>query len=176
MSGHNKWSKIKHKKGVTDARKSREFSKFARLITMEVKKVNGDESAPNVKKAVQRAKQANTPTDNIERATKRGKEKDTALLEEVIYEAYGVGASALIIYGLTYNKNRTSSEIKHILTKNGSSLADRGAAAWAFEKKDGVWEPKTTIPLSHKDKEKLSKLIDELKENEDVQDVYTNAT
>ena len=175
MSGHSKWSKIKHKKAVVDAKKSSEFSKFARLITMEVKKADSDESAPNVRKAVQRAKQANMPTDNILRAIKRGKEKNVAILEEVTYEAYGVGGSALIIYGLTDNKNRSSAEIKHILSKHGSSLADRGAVAWAFEKKDGVWEPKTTIPLSPKDKEKLSKLIDELKENEDVQEVYTNS-
>lgn len=130
---------------------------------------------PSVKKAIQRAKQANMPTDNILRSIKRGRDKDADILEEVIYEAYGIGGSALIIYGLTDNGNRTSSEIKHILSKHGSSLANKGAASWAFEKKDGVWEPKTTIPLSPEDKEKLTKLIDELEENDDVQEVYTNS-
>ena len=174
MSGHNKWSKIKHKKAATDSKRSKEFSMLAKLITVESKSVEGNIDSPGLRKAIDRAKAANMPTANIDRAVKKGGGKDSALLIEVTYEAYGPGGSALIIEALTDNKNRMSAEIKHTLSKNGLELAGQGAVLWAFEKKDGVWSAKTTIPLSPLDSEKLERLTGELEENEDVQVVYTN--
>jgi len=176
MSGHNKWSKIKHKKGVEDAKKSKEFSKFARLITVEVKNAGGDANAPGVCQVIARAKAINMPNDNMARAITRGKEKDAVSLEEVIYEAYGPGGVALIIHGFTDNKNRAGAEIKHILSRFGSTLAAQGAASWAFKKEDDDWVAENTMDISEGDKEKLEKLTLELEENEDVQGVFTNAS
>ena len=174
MSGHSKWSKIKHQKAVVDVKKSKEFSKFAQLIAAESKKASGNKNVPGLRKAIERARAINMPTLNIERAIKKGTEKDAASLEEATYEAYGPGGSALIIQGLTSNKNRASAEIKHILSKHEASLAERGAASWAFGKKEGQWIPKTTIPLSQDDNKKLEILVEKLKENDNVQEVYTN--
>jgi len=175
MSGHNKWSKIKHKKAAADAKKSKVFSKFARLIAMESKKAGGDVSSPGLRSVIEQAKAVNMPSGNIERAVKKGGEKDVESLEEVIYEAYGPGGSAIIIEGLTGNKNRAAAEIKHILSKHNTALAQPGAASWAFEKEGREWLPKTTVQLSSTDTESLKKLIDELEDNDDVQKVYTNA-
>jgi len=175
MSGHNKWSKIKHKKASSDAQKSKVFGKLARLITVESKKVGGDINSPALRAAIDKAKAVNMPADNIDRAVKKGMGTDAGSMEALVYEAYGPGGCALIIESLTDNRNRTSQEIKHVLSKNGSSLAERGAASWAFEKNSGGWSPTTTVPLSDSDGETLSRLIEEIEENDDVQDVYTNA-
>src|SRR3989344_2427014 len=118
MSGHNKWSKIKHKKAASDAVKSRVFSKFARLISVESKKVKGDINAPGLRLAIERAKKENMPGDNIERAVAKGKSDTGTSLEKVIFETYGPGGVALLIEGLTDNNNRTSQEIKHLLGKH----------------------------------------------------------
>lgn len=176
MSGHNKWSKIKHKKAASDAEKSKIFGKLARLIAVESKKANGDVNSPGLRAVMDKAKESNMPKDNIERAVKKGMSTDAASLEQVVYEAYGPGGSALVIDGLTDNKNRTAAEMKHLLSKNNLSLAEPGSALWAFTKDEGGYTPTTTIPLSDEDGEKLSKLISELEEQEDVQEVYTNAS
>jgi len=175
MSGHNKWSKIKHKKAATDIKKSKIFSKFTRLLTLESKKSAGNVNSPGLRSVIEQAKVVNMPSSNIERAIKKGGEKEASTLEEVVYEAYGPGGSALIIEGLTDNKNRSSAEIKHLLSKHGASLAGPGAATWAFEKDGRTWSPETTVQLSPDDKDKLQKLIDELEDNDDIQKVYTNA-
>jgi YebC/PmpR family DNA-binding regulatory protein len=175
MSGHNKWSKIKNKKAVTDAQKSKIFSKLARLITVESKISGGDINSPGLRAAIEKAKRENMPSGNIDRAVKKGVGGDSGQMEQVVYEAYGPGGCAIIIEGLTDNKNRISAEIKHILSKNGLSLAAQGSATWAFEKTNEGWEPKTMAPISAQDKEKLEKIIEEFDENDDVQNVYTNA-
>jgi len=175
MSGHNKWSKIKHKKAASDAQKSKIFGKLARLIADQSKKAGGDINSPTLRAAIEKAKSVNMPADNIDRAVKKGAGGDSAQMNVVVYEAYGPGGSAIIIDGLTDNRNRTSQEIKHILIKNGASLAEQGAASWAFEKSDREWVPKTTIPIPEEDCGKLEKIIEELEDNDDVQDVYTNA-
>ncbi len=174
MSGHNKWSKIKHKKAATDAQKSKVFGKLARLIAVESKLAGGDVSSPSLRAAIEKAKKENMPSGNIDRAVKKGAGKDMTQMEAVLYEAYSPGGCALIIEGLSDNKNKISAEVKHILSKNGLSLAAQGAASWAFEKTGDVWEPKTMAPLSDSDKEKLEKIIEEFEENDDVQEVYTN--
>ncbi|MEX0917409.1 MAG: YebC/PmpR family DNA-binding transcriptional regulator [Candidatus Paceibacterota bacterium] len=175
MSGHNKWSKIKHKKAATDEKKSKEFSRLAQLISIESKKVGGDENSPALRLAIEKARTANMPKGNIARAIAKGKSGEADNLEQVVYEAYGPGSVALIIEGYTDNRNRTGGEVRHALTKQGFALAEQGAASWAFEKAGDGWRPTTTMGITPEDKEKLDVLVDVLLELEDVEDVFTNA-
>ncbi len=174
MSGHNKWSKIKRQKEKTDGQKSKIFGKMVKLISVEAKKAGGNISSPGLKAAIEKAKSMNVPNDNIERAIKKSAEAGEA--EVVVYEAYGPGGCAMIIECLTENKNRANQDVKTILAKNDLSMAGLGAASWAFTHNPGEeWIPTSTIPLSDEDGEKLSKLIDDLEESDEVNDVYTNA-
>jgi len=175
MSGHNKWSKVKHQKAATDARKSKIFGQLAKLIAMESKKAGGNVDSPGLKNAIDQAKKENMPKDNIERAIKKGKSGDAEDMESVRFETYGPAGVAVVIEGLTDNNNRTSSEIKQILTKHGYQLAEMGSASWAFEKQGEIWNAVTTIPLSENDQSKLNVLIEALEEHDDVRGVYTNA-
>jgi YebC/PmpR family DNA-binding regulatory protein len=174
MAGHNKWSKIKRQKEKTDGQKAKVFGKMVKLISVEAKKANGNISSPGLKAAIEKAKSFNVPNDNIERAIKKSAEAGET--ELVVYEAYGPGGCAMIIEALTDNKNRANQEIKTIMSKNGFQMAGIGAASWAFSHNPGEdWIPTSTIPLSEEDGEKLSKLIDELEESDEVNDIYTNA-
>lgn len=176
MSGHNKWSQIKNKKGVTDAKRSKLFSMLVRMITMEAKRSGGNKEAPSLKAAIVRAKAANMPLDNIERAVQKGFGGGADNFEEVTYEAYGPAGVALLITGVTDNKNRTTPEIKHILSEHGGSLGTQGSTAWAFTKdEEGNFIPQATIPLSENDQEKLTGLIEEVEEHEDIKNIYHNA-
>jgi len=175
MSGHNKWSKIKHKKAATDAVKSKIFSKYAKLIAVESKLAGGNIDSPSLKAVIERAKKENMPNDNIDRAVKKGMSGESDNLESVTYETYGPGGVAVLIDALTDNRNRTGAEIRHTLSKNGYEMAAPGSASWAFTKENGEWIPNQTTPISDKDGEKLEKLIETLNENDDVSDVYTNA-
>ncbi len=134
MAGHSKWAQIKRQKAVTDAARSRAFGRLARVITLESKKAAGNLSSPALATAVQRAKEANMPKDNIERAIAKGVSKEGGELETVVYECYGPGGSACIATAVTDNRNRTTQEIKHLLSKNGYELAAPGSALWAFNK------------------------------------------
>ena len=175
MSGHNKWSKIKHKKAATDAKKSKIFSKYAKLITVESKKVDGDINSPALKSAIDQAKAVNMPADNITRAVKKGASADAGNMEANTYEAYGPGGCAFIIETLTDSKNRAAAEIRHILSKNGGfELASRGSVTWSFIKEGNKWIAQNTIPLSDEDMEKAAKIIDHLEDNDDIQEVFTN--
>lgn len=176
MSGHNKWSKIKNKKAVTDAQKSKIFGKLVKFIAVESKKAKGDVNSPNLRAAIEKAKAANVPSENIERAIKKGAGGEGGETEQITYEAYGPGGCALIIEALTENRNKAAQEIKHILSKNGYELAAPGSALWAFEKQMGSgWLPKTSSPISEEDGQKLDTLIGELENNDEVQEVFTNA-
>ena len=175
MSGHNKFSQIKHQKAAGDAKKSKIFGKLAQLITQEAKKSGGNLNWPGLKVAVERARAANMPNEGVDRAVKKATSDNSAALENIIYESYGPGGCAIIIEALTSNKNKAAQEIKHILANHGFALAGMGAAMWAFEKKEGKLVPKTTIPLSESDVAELEKLVDELENNEEVQEVFTNA-
>ena len=175
MSGHNKWSKIKRQKEKTDGQKSKIFGKMVRLITVEAKKAGGNVSSPGLKAAIEKAKSMNVPNDNIERAVKKFAEGGAAM-ESVIFESYGPGGCGIIIEALTDSKNRTTQEIKLILSHHNLALAGMGSVTWAFSHNSGEdWIPSTSISLSEADGEMLSKLVDELEYNDDVQDVYTNA-
>lgn len=176
MSGHSKWSQIKRQKSVTDAAKSRVFSRYARLIALESKKANGVLSAPGLSVAISRAKAANMPKENIERAIAKGASKEAGNLEQVVYEAYGPGGVAIIVDALTDNKNRTTQEIKHLLVLQGVELSTPGAASWAFTKAGGKYAPnEPLIDLAQTSEEHLQKILEALDEHDDVQQVFTNA-
>jgi transcriptional/translational regulatory protein YebC/TACO1 len=177
MAGHNKWAQIKHKKAITDAKKSKIFSKLVRFIAVEAKLSGGKES-PGLRAAIEKAKKVNMPAENIERAIKKASEP-SAQMEAITYEAYGPGGAGLIIETLTDSKNRTAQDIKHILSKNGFALGGIGSVVWAFRKEitpEGlIWQPTTSVTLADNDLELLEALVEELEENDDVQEVFTNA-
>ena len=138
MSGHSKWASIKHKKKVVDARRGQAFTKLARAIQVAAREGGGNpEGNPALALAVQKAKDARMPKDNIERAIAKGTGADTdaEAIEEVVYEGYGPGGVAILVEALTDNRNRTGAEVRHLFTKHGGSLGEPGSVAWTFEKK-----------------------------------------
>ncbi|MBI2048537.1 MAG: YebC/PmpR family DNA-binding transcriptional regulator [Parcubacteria group bacterium] len=169
MAGHSKWAQIKRKKAVTDSARSKVFGKFARLIAVESKKVSGDVSAPSLRAVIERAKQANMPKDNIDRAVAKGASADTAALESVLYETYGPGGVAILLEALTDSRNRTSQEIKILLGEHDCSLAAPGSAAWAFMKGHEGYVAQSTVEISNNDGESLASLLEALDENDDIQ-------
>jgi YebC/PmpR family DNA-binding regulatory protein len=137
MSGHNKWASIKHKKAITDARKGKVFTKIIREIVVAAKE-NGPQIENNarLRKAIEDAKEANMPQDNIKKAIQRGTgELPGAIYEEMIYEGYGPAGVALIIEVTTDNKNRTASDIRKIFAKHNGNLAEVGCVGWMFDRK-----------------------------------------
>lgn len=153
MSGHSHWHSIKHQKSAADQKRGKIFSKLSREISIAAKEKGGDsETNPSLRLAIEKAKEFNMPKDNIERAIKKGTgELEGDKLESVVFEAYGPGGIALIITGITDNKNRTFSEIKQILGQHSGKLANEGSVKWLFERKGCV-----TIKLrSSSNKEKL---------------------
>lgn len=175
MGGHNKWSQIKHHKGVADAAKSNVWGKLSRRITVESKKCGGDVALPSLRAIIEKAKSTNMPKDGIDRAVAKGISLDAGSLESITYETYGPGGVAIIIEALTDSRNRTAQEMKHLLTENGLSLAAPGSASWVFEKGAHGFTPKTTVPLSESDKEKLRQVLEEIRAHDDVEEVYTNS-
>lgn len=137
MSGHSKWAKIKHKKGATDAKRGAAFTKIIREVTAAAKAGGGDPNKnPRLRTAMMRAKFINMPGNNVENAIKKGTgELPGVVYESVVFDAYGPGGVALLIEGLTDNKNRTTAEIRNILSKKNGSLAGAGSTAWMFTKK-----------------------------------------
>lgn len=175
MSGHNKFSKIKHLKAKNDADKSKHFGKLVRLITVEAKKSKGNLTSPGLAAAIDKARKENMPNDTIDRAVKKAMADNSAAMEQIIYETYGPGGIAILIEALTDNKNKAAQEIKHILSLNGFELASPGSASWAFTKAGNTWSATTTMPLEDADIEALTKLVGELEDCEEVQEVFTNA-
>ena len=137
MSGHSKWSSIKHKKAATDAKRGKIFTRLIKEITVAARLGGGDMDAnPRLRSAVQAAKSENMPKDNIERAIKKGTgELEGVNYEESIYEGYGPGGAAVLVESLTDNKNRTVADIRSIFGKNGGNLGENGCVAWMFDKK-----------------------------------------
>lgn len=137
MSGHSKWSSIKHKKGIADARRGKIFTKLIREITVAARMGGGDPAGnPRLRAAIAAAKAENMPKENIERAIKKGTgELEGASYEEASYEGYGPGGVAVLVDCLTDNRNRTVAEVKHLFERHGGSLGEPGCVAWLFEKK-----------------------------------------
>jgi YebC/PmpR family DNA-binding regulatory protein len=137
MSGHSKWASIKHKKAVVDTRRGALFTKLARAITVAAKDGGGDpDMNPRLGLAVQKAKDASMPKDNIERAIAKGTGAgtDADALEDVLYEGYGPAGVAMLVEAVTDNRNRTGSEVRHIFSKHGGSLGEPGSVAYLFDK------------------------------------------
>ena len=136
MSGHSKWSSIKHKKGIADAKRGKIFTKIIREIAVAARAGGGDpDKNPRLRKAVQDAKNANMPADNVKRAILKGTgQLEGATYEEIIYEGYGPGGVAIYVTALSDNKNRTVSEVRHIFAKNGGQIGTQGCVAFRFKR------------------------------------------
>jgi YebC/PmpR family DNA-binding regulatory protein len=182
MSGHSHAKTVKRIKEASDKKRGQVFSKIARLISVAVKETGPNpETNPKLRIAVEAARSANMPKENIDRAIKKGAGEDVSAenLEEVIFEAFGPGGVAIIIEGITDNKNRTLGEIKQILNHHGAKMVGEGGLRWMFERKlkePGCleWEPKQELQVSIQDKESCEKLFEALDENEAVQEIYSN--
>lgn len=150
MSGHSKWHSIKHKKGAADARRGKIFTRHANLITIAARSGGDADMNPGLRLAIDNAKKDNVPSANIEKAIKRGtgEDKDAAQIEEVTYEGYGPGGTAVIVECLTDNKNRTYTNIRTIFNKQGGNLGNSGSVAWMFDRSGVI-----TIDLEGKDAE-----------------------
>ena len=144
MSGHSKWSSIKHKKGAADAKRGKLFSKLTRAIIVAAKE-GGPDPAGNLalQNAIEKARSNSMPKDNIDRAIAKGSgaDSDSAAYETVVYEGYGPAGVAVIVEALTDNRNRTASEVRHIFAKNDGNLGTSGAVAWLFERRGVVIVP-----------------------------------
>ena len=177
MSGHSKWSKIKRQKGVADVKKGKIFSQLSKVVTLMAKSGGGDISMnPSLKLAVEKAKQANMPLDNIDKAIKKGTgELEGGAIEEVLFEAYGPGGIAIIIEGATDNTNRTVAEIKHILSKGNGRLGEAGSVKWMFERFGYLEIDKNNLEISEDDLEMfiIEAGAEEFKFIDDVGVVYT---
>jgi YebC/PmpR family DNA-binding regulatory protein len=141
MSGHSKWSSIKHKKGAADAKRGKLFTKLARAITVAARDGGPDpDGNPALATAVQKAREASMPKDNIQRAIDRGGGVgvDAAAIESVLFEGYGPGGAAILVEALTDNRNRTSADVRHAFTKHHGNLGEPGSVAWIFEKRGVV--------------------------------------
>ncbi|MGA3328498.1 MAG: YebC/PmpR family DNA-binding transcriptional regulator [Terriglobia bacterium] len=156
MSGHSKWATIKHKKGAADARRGKIFTKIIKEISVAARISGGDpDSNPRLRTAIAAAKAENMPADNIKRAIQKGTgELPGTIIEEAIYEAYGPGGTAMIVEVTTDNKNRTTSEIRHIFAKHGGAFG--ASVAWMFHKKGYV-----VVEKGKADEEKLLEIITE---------------
>jgi YebC/PmpR family DNA-binding regulatory protein len=136
MSGHSKWSSIKHKKGAADAKRGQRFTKLAKAITVAAREGGGDPDAnPALATAIQKARDDSMPKANIERAIDRGTGEgpDAVVVERIHYEGYGPGGAAVLVEALTDNRNRTSAEVRHAFTRHGGSLGEPGSVDWMFE-------------------------------------------
>jgi YebC/PmpR family DNA-binding regulatory protein len=175
MSGHSKWHSIKHKKAVVDARRGQQFTKLARAITVAAREAGGDpDGNPALALAIQKARDASMPKDNIERAVAKGTGEgvDAEQIETVLYEAYGPGGVALLIEAVTDNRNRTGSEVRHLLSKNGGSLGEPGSVSYLFEKQGVI-----VVDASRYDEDDLMSAIDagalDISRDDDVFEVIT---
>ena len=180
MSGHNKWSQIVRQKGVEDGKRSKLFSMLGRQITIQSRLAGGDVNSPGLRKVIEIARKANMPKEPIERAIARGTGVGEAALEEVVYEAFGPAGVALVIQGITDSKNRTSQEVKHLLSENGGRLGGPGSTMWAFtssrnDEGEIVYTPTSTMEISADDHTQLSNLVAKLEAHDDIRSVATNA-
>jgi YebC/PmpR family DNA-binding regulatory protein len=141
MAGHSKWASIKHKKKAVDAKRGQLFTKLSRAITVAAREGGGDpDGNPALALAIQKARDASMPKDNIERAVAKGTgaDSDGETFESVLYEGYGPGGVAILVEALTDNRNRTGSEVRHLFSKHGGNLGEPGSVAWIFEKKGEI--------------------------------------
>ena len=175
MSGHSKWHSIKHKKAVVDARRGQHFTKLARAITVAAREGGGDpDGNPSLALAVQKARDASMPKDNIERAIAKGTGEgvDADQIETVLYEGYGPGGVALLIEALTDNRKRTGADVRHLLSKHGGNLGEPGSVSYLFDKRGVI-----VVDASRYDEDDLMPAIDagaeDIARDDDVFEVIT---
>lgn len=174
MSGHSHWATTRRQKEVKDAKRGAVFTKLARAITVAAKSGASSDDNPTLRLAVDKARAASMPNDNIKRAIDKGAGgAGQESLEEVIYEGYGPGGVALLIKCVTDNRNRTVAEIRNIFSRQNGNMGEAGSAAYVFGADPE--NPQFTIPMDEELSEKLTRLVDALEEQDDVQEVFTNA-
>ena len=176
MSGHSHFATIKHKKGFTDQKRGQLFSKLLNAVSIAARVEPNPQFNPRLKAAIEKARESQIPQDKIESAIKRASGDKN--LEELVIEAYGPEGAAILIEVITDNKNRTIAEVKKILSDNAAKLAEPGSVLWAFEQvrtESGlVWREKFKQQISNEAREGFQKLIQELLNQNDVQEVYIN--
>jgi len=179
MSGHNKWTQIKHQKESVDKKRGKVFSKLLNTVSIAARTDPNPQFNPRLRSAIQKAKEANVPNENIERAIKKVSEPGDNL-NELVLEAYGPAGSAVLIEAITDNRNRTVAEIKKIISDCEGKWAEPGSVTWAFEKNQTEggteWKAKFPQTLNESDFVKLKNFLDKLESHEDVQRVATSAS
>ncbi|MCL2062804.1 MAG: YebC/PmpR family DNA-binding transcriptional regulator [Candidatus Cloacimonetes bacterium] len=175
MAGHNKWSQIKHRKGAADAKRGKLFTRIAKEIIISAREGGGDiNSNSRLRTAVQLARGANMPKDNIEKAIKRGTgEIDGSTYEEITYEGYGHNGVAIIVECTTDNKNRTVADIRHVFSKHGGNLAENGAVSWNFDEKGAIEIKAEGLEEDEFMLQALDLGADDVEKSEDIFIVYT---
>ena len=156
MSGHSKWATIRRKKGALDAKRGKLFTKLIKELTIAAREGGGDPSGnPRLRLAVDNAKAANMPADNIERAIKKATgELEGTTISELTYEGYGPGGIALLVEVATDNKNRTVAEVRHLFSKHGGNMGESGSVAWMFEKKGVI-----SLPKQNKSEDEVMEIV-----------------
>ena len=175
MSGHSKWSTIKRKKGVADAKRGAIFTRLAREIVISAREGGGDPNANfRLRLAVDKARAENMPKDNIERAIKRGagEDKDSAVFEEITFEGYGPHGSALMVTCVTDNRNRTVPDMRHAFTKYGGNMAEPGAVAWQFDRKAYFAYPSSQLSFDKSFELGITVGADDVVDGEDTIEIY----
>lgn len=165
MSGHSRWSQIKHKKSLTDQKRGRIFSKLSKAITLAACKGVDPKSNLTLANAIEQARQENMPNENIERAVKKASKKNTAQIEEIVVEAIGSSGVALQIKCITDNKNRTIAEVKKILVEHSAKMVQPGSISWMFN---------TPVQINEQTKQELNNLFEALDNNDNIVDVSSN--
>lgn len=175
MSGHNRWSQIKNKKGVNDRRKAKVFTKILKALAAAARDEQNPDFNPRLRSMIELAKENNVPSENIARAI--AKAKEGTALEQIVVEGYGPDKVALIIEALTDNRNRTIQEIRGVLQEHDAKMGEMGSARWAFEQENpgAEWKPKFTQNISDTGADKLATLLEALEDLDDVQQIFENA-
>ncbi|MBM4403159.1 MAG: YebC/PmpR family DNA-binding transcriptional regulator [Candidatus Cloacimonetes bacterium] len=178
MSGHSKWSTIKHKKAAADAKRGKVYTRIVKEIILAAKAGGGDaESNPRLRTAIATAKSVNMPRDNIERAVKRGTgEIEGAAYEEITYEGYGHNGVGIVVDVMTDNKNRTVAELRHIFSKYGGNLAESGAVSWNFDQKGYFTVPSAGLDEDEFMMTALEAGAEDVQDGDDSFEVYTSPT
>lgn len=181
MSGHSKWSTIKHKKEAQDSKKGKKFGQVSRMIRVAVKEGKSGDPSQNaqLRLAIEKAKAVNMPKANVDRAIQRGlgKSASGAVFEEVLYEGFGPAGVGLMVLAITDNRNRTAADIRSIFDRHSGSLGSPGSASYLFEmnKETQSYQVKVPMPVvDQQDVQRISSLIETLEEHDDVEMVVTN--
>ncbi len=179
MAGHSKWKNIQRRKNAQDAKRGKAFMKLAKEIFVAAKEGGGDpETNPSLRLAIDKAKSANMPNENIDRAIKKATGNlEGANYEEIVYEGYGVGGTAVMVEVLTDNKNRTAAEVRHAFSKNGGNLGESGCVAFMFDRKGLIIIPQEDVSLTEDEfmLEIIEAGAEEYEVNEDAYEIQTDA-